>query len=109
MHPQTAGIDWLLDELIFEAQPAGIAIAMFTRRNGTEQALGFRWIQQGQATTYFGKNSEWILLPHDFAVCAARKIIEKRAAGMPDIYEAGFRKMVKMLTDQEDIIAAIGY
>lgn len=109
MHPQTAGVNWTLDELIYEATPAGIALAMFVRHDGTEHALGFRWIQKPPATTYFGKESEWILLPHDFAVSAARSMIEKRAAGMPDIRDAGFQKMVRMLVDQEAIIPAMGY
>jgi hypothetical protein len=109
MHPQTAGIDWTLDQLIFEAHPSGIALAMFERNSGTEHSLGFRWIQHGSATTYFGKNSEWVLLPHDFAVCAARKIIEKKAAGMQGIHEKGFQVMLKYLLDQEEIIPFMGY
>lgn len=109
IHPQTAGVEWTLTELVYEASPAGIAIAMFERNNRTEQAFGFRWIQDGAATTYFGKNSEWILLPHDFATCAARRIIEKKAAGMTGIHEKGFQMMVKMLLRDEEIIPGICY
>ena len=109
MHPRTAGVDWNLDALIFEASPAGIAIAMFERRGGSERALGFRWVQSGEATTYFGKDSDWILLPNDFAVCAARRIIEKKAVGMEGIHEDGYRKMLSMLLDEEEIIPGMCY
>ena len=108
-HPQTANVDWTLDELIFEASPAGIAIAMFQRNNGAEQAFGIRWIHTDGGTTYFGKDSEWILLPHEFAVCAAKRLIEKQAAGMGGLRDGGFKKMMKYLLYQEDIIPAICY
>jgi hypothetical protein len=108
-HPQTAGVNWKLDELVFEASPAGIAVAMFERNSGTEQAFGIRWIHTGGGTTYFGKDTEWILLPHEFAVCAAKRLIEKQAAGMSGIRSEGFKRMMKYLLDQEEIIPAIGY
>src|SRR5687767_14751808 len=110
MHPRTAGIDWTLDELIFDPPTDGVAIAMFERHNRSEQALGLRWVQHGAtSTTYFGKDSEWILLPFEFAACVARRIIEKKAAGMNGIRAEGFQKMLKLLLDQEAIVPNICY
>ena len=105
-HPTTAGADWSLDELIFDAEGPGIAIALFSRRNGTETAMGYRWLTQ---QTYFGKDSEWILLPHMFSVDAAHRLAAKKAAGMKGIKEAGFQKMIRWMERQEDILPAIGY
>lgn len=108
-HPKTAGVEWALDEIIFDGSPDGIAIAMFERNKGTEHAFGIRWVHTGNAINYFGKDSEWILLPHEFAVCAAKRLIEKRAAGMGGIRDDGFKKMMKYLLSQEEIIPAICY
>lgn len=108
-HPLTAGIDWILEELVFEASPSGIAVAMFCRNGKTERALGFRWLQEGNATTYFGKNSEWILLPYDFAVPIARGFIVKYVAGMNGINKAGLDLMVRDLIESDDIVPAMGY
>ena len=105
-HPDTAGIEWVLDELVFDAEGPGIAIALFTRNNGTETSMGYRWCT---TKTYFGKESEWILLPHEFSVDAAKRLAIKRAAGMKGIKESGFQKMISWMIRQEDIIDGIGY
>ncbi len=99
----------MLDEMIFDGSPDGIAIAMFERNKGTEHAFGIRWVHTGDATNYFGKDSEWILLPHEFAVCAAKRLIEKKAAGMSAIQDRGFQKMMKYLVCEEEVIPGICY
>jgi hypothetical protein len=99
----------MLAELVYDASAAGIAVGMFERTEGTEQALGFRWVRNGAGHTYFGKDSEWVLLPHDFAVCVARRLIEKKAAGMDGIREEGFRRMMIYLLDEEEIVPNIRY
>ena len=118
MHPLTAGHDWRLDEIVYDDGRSGIAVALFTRHTGSELALGFRWIYDGDVqvlaglewrTPYFGKSSEWVLLPNDFAVPAAMSLIAKHAAGMRKINEAGMKKMVSWLASQEAIVPAFGY
>jgi hypothetical protein len=105
-HPTIAGKVWKLDEMIFDADGPGIAIALFTRHNGTEISMGYRWLT---AQTYFGKESEWILLPHEFAVDAVRRLAIKKAAGMEGINERGFSKMIEWMKSQEEIIPSISY
>lgn len=104
-HPTTAGVDWTLDELIFDADGPGIAIALFSRRNATEIAMGYRWLTD---QTYFGRESDWILLPHEFSVDAAQRLAAKKAAGMKGIREAGFLKMMRWMKSQDEILPAIG-
>ena len=117
MHPQTAGKNWLLDELVYDDGNSGIAVALFTRTEG-ELALGFRWISDGKSTKiegkdwptpYFGKDSEWVLLPHAFAVPIAKVLIEKYVAGNPKINESGFRKMIDKLKNEEELLGGITY
>lgn len=117
MHPQTSGKDWALNELVYDDGDSGIAVALFTRTEG-ELAIGFRWISDGKTTKisgvewptpYFGRDSEWVLLPHDFAVPIAKVLIEKHAAGMPKINEPGFKKMVEQLKKDEDLRDRMGY
>ena len=117
MHPEIAGLNWNLDEIVYDDGEEGIAVALFTRTKG-EQAIGFRWLSNGKVNTingidwpvpYFGKSSEWILLPHDFAVPIAKVIIEKNAVGISKINKAGFEKMIAKLIEEEEIIASIGY
>ncbi|WP_068142520.1 hypothetical protein [Roseimaritima ulvae] len=105
-HPTTAGTEWQLDAMIFDADGPGIAIALFTRNRGTETAMGFRWLTD---QTYFGKESEWILLPHEFSADAARRLATKKAAGMTGIHSSGFKKMMKWMKRQEDVIPGICY
>ena len=105
-HPSTAGTNWKLDELVFDADGPGIAIAVFTRNKGTETSIGFRWLTD---ETYFGRESEWILLPHDFAVDVARRLAVKKAAGMSGISDEGFAKVMDLMKQQEEVIPGIGY
>ena len=105
-HPTTAGIDWELDEVIYDAQGPGIAIALFTRNQRTETSIGFRWLTE---ETYFGKESEWILLPSEFSRDAARNLAAKKAAGMRGIQRSGFRKMMKWIIEQDDLLPFIEY
>jgi hypothetical protein len=105
-HPNTAGIHWTLDELVFDSQGPGIAIALFTRNKGTETAMGYRWCTN---QTYFEKDSEWILLPMEFAVDAAKRLSIKRAAGMKGIQEEGFRKMIAFIMHHEENLEGISY
>ena len=105
-HPTTAGTAWQLDEMIFDADGPGIAIALFTRHNGTEISMGYRWLT---TQTYFGKESDWILLPHEFSVDAGRRLAIKKAAGMKGIDERGYAKMIEWMKSQEDIIPAMCY
>lgn len=117
-HPQIAGYDWTLDSLVYDDGVEGIAVAMFSRHNGTESALGFRWMFNGKVTysggfewrsPYFGKSSEWVLLPYAFAVPVAKELMVKHSAGMRTLNEEGFKKMVAMLVAEEDVIPGMGY
>ncbi len=105
-HPSTAGIDWILDEVIYDSKGPGIAIALFTRNNGTETSMGFRWLTD---QTFFGKESEWILMPSEFSRDAARRLAAKKSAGLKGIRQSGFNKMLKWITEQEDLLPFIEY
>ena len=105
-HPTTAGVDWQLLALVYEESGAGIAIALFSRNNETETSLGFRWLTD---KTFFGKETEWILLPSEFSRGVAMKLAAKGAAGMRGLQRKGMRKMLNWLVDQEELLPFIEF
>jgi hypothetical protein len=53
--------------------------------------------------------TEWFILPYDFAVAVARSLIERRTGGLQGFNDAGFKAMVKWLLDEEAISDALCY
>jgi|GEM_PF-4309404 len=105
-HPKTAGKDWNLEDLIYDAEGSGIAIALFERNNRTERSIGFRWLTK---KTFFGKETEWILLPSVMSDDLIKSLIIKQQAGMQGVNTEALNKALEKLIIEEQILPEIDY
>ena len=58
---------------------------------------------------WMGGETDWFILPFDFAVLIGRALIERKVAGLSGFNQAGFDAMVKWLLDSEAISDAVCY
>ena len=108
-NPKIAGDGWELKEIVFNSGLAGILVGMFERDTFLSMAL--RWLPDVEAegpdgkmqeiTTIHGKETDWMILPFDFAKAIGKELIEKKVLGVPKFNEKGFRLMLNWLLENE--------
>lgn len=117
VHPSKANGGWEIVQIVYSASFAGIAAALM--RHGERFSLALRWLPDREAfdkegvpvtlTSSMNGETEWFVLPSDFAVAVGRALIERKVAGLDGFNEEGFQAMVAWLVDLEVISSGICY
>jgi hypothetical protein len=116
-HPSTAKGGWELAEIVYGEKFAGIAVALM--RHEKRSGLALRWLPSREATDKNGETrsigswmdgeTDWFILPFDFAISIGRMLIERKVAGSGGFSDNGFRAMIEWLVDEGGIDSAVCY
>lgn len=114
---------WKLKHIVFNDGPCGICVALFEDEDGAIR-MGMRWLpnrktkdkegNEVECTSLQGDETDWIIIPSDFAGVIGKELIGKKVAGFPNINnegfnEEGFKFMVDWLLECEVIFDGICY
>ncbi len=62
-----------------------------------------------QTTNCMGGETDWFILPYDFGVASAKRLIEQKVGGLTGFNGDGFQKMVRWLVEMQEMPDAMCY
>lgn len=116
-HSKITVNEWELKEIVFDDGPAGIVVGMLERETLLSMAL--KWSKnvkrknhegkESEVKSIHGKETDWMIIPFDFAKAIGKELIEKKILGKAGFNEKGFHLMINWLLENGGVFDGMSY